>query len=159
MAGEDGKATDPRRTTRGTITRRKLAGGCEGGEVMEGMSRRFLQLLEDYSYDRGEEASGIEDVGGEGREDMREVRLRKGEVRGPEAGGNELVSRLAEVSSRLGRLGVCTHGVRGGMAAGCRVFDFRRWRAWQVRVLMMLRNSGKRTLAQDAFDGAVRRGC
>lgn len=34
--------------------------------------------------------------------------------------------------------------------SGCRAFDFRRWRAWEERVLETLRNSVVRTLAQDA---------
>lgn len=34
--------------------------------------------------------------------------------------------------------------------AGCRAFDFRRWRGWEEKVISTLRNSVVRTLAQDA---------
>lgn len=125
MAGKDGKAEEETKTMGGTKEQgESKERGREGEEMMEEMSRRFLQLVEEC--DRGEEASGIEEEVKKGR--------KKGHKRGEEASllrkgnegedterreavasvqdtqwgdGFEFVSRLAEVGSSLGRLGVC----------------------------------------------------
>lgn len=61
-----------------------------------------------------------------------------------EAVSDEIVEELKEDAWLFCSVQYCN------FQAGCRAFDFRRWRAWEVRVLTTLRNSVVRTLAQDA---------